>query len=306
MTIPRANLHLHLTGSMRPATLAELAGRDGLPLPEPLLSGTAHPWQAFQDRYDLARAVLRDADDIARVVAEAVADDEACGSVWTEIQIDPTSLTPLFGSPQAVVEAVLAAAAPLRAGVIVASSWARPPEHALRLAQIAAGYADQGVIGFGLSNDERLGRVADFVPAARVAADAGLLIVPHGGFYEPAAHVRDCVLLLGADRIGHGITAATDPATLELLAERGVTIELCPTSYPPLGVVPSLAAIPLRAFLDAGVPVALGTDDPLLFGGCLDDQYAIARDHLGCTEAELTALAAASIAGAASRRDAVG
>lgn len=290
----RANLHLHLTGSMRPATLAELADRYGLPLPEPLTPGTVHPWDAFQQRYDLARSVLRTAGEVARVVAEAVADDAACGASWTEIQVDPTSLAPVLGGLEAVVEAVLAGVPPGRASVIVASSWARPPEHAEVLARLAARFAGRGVTGFGLSFDERLGRVADFAGAARIAAGAGLMVVPHAGFYEPAAHVADCVRLLGAHRIGHGITAAADPAVLQLLAERGVAIELCPTSYPPLGVA-SVAEIPLRAFMSAGVPVALGTDDPLLFGGSLEDQYAIARE-LGCTEQELALLARQSIA----------
>jgi adenosine deaminase len=295
----RANLHLHLTGSMRPATLAELADAYGLPLPQPLATGIVHPWAAFQQRYDLARAALRTQEDVARVVAEAIEDDARCGAAWTEIQVDPTSLAPVLGGLEAVVEAVVAGTEGRHAGVIVASSWSRPPQHAERIARIAA--KAKGVIGFGLSHDERLGRVADFTGAARIAKDAGLMVVPHSGFYEPAWHVRECVERLGADRIGHGITAAADPGTLELLAEREVVIELCPTSYPPLGVVGSMVEVPLRAFMSAGVPVALGTDDPLLFGGSLDDQYAIARDLLGCTEDELESLARQSMRASARR-----
>lgn len=295
----RANLHLHLTGSMRPATLAELADAHGLPLPDPLVADTVHPWEAFQQRYDVARAALRTQEDVARVVAEAIEDDACCGAGWTEIQVDPTSLAPVLGGLEAVVEAVVGGAEGKDASVIVASSWSRSPEHAERIARIAA--KAKGVTGFGLSHDERLGRVADFVPAARIAKDAGLMMVPHAGFYEPAWHVRECVELLGADRIGHGITAAADPATLELLAERQVAIELCPTSYPPLGVVRSMGEVPLRAFLAAGVPIALGTDDPLIFGGSLDDQYTIARDLLGCDESELELLARQSMEASARR-----
>jgi adenosine deaminase len=151
------------------------------------------------------------------------------------------------------------------------------------------------VVGFGISNDERLGPVDDFVGACRVAADAGLLIAPHAGFYEPAGHVAACVTRLGAGRIGHGVTATACPRTVALLAERGVAVELCPTSYPPFGVLPDLAAAPLRTLLDAGVRVALGTDDPLLFGAGLADQYVIARDVLGCSDAELATLARHSV-----------
>jgi adenosine deaminase len=140
--------------------------------------------------------------------------------------------------------------------------------------------------------------VVEFAPAFRIAAEAGLLAVPHAGFYEPAEQVRACVELLGAVRIGHGLSAAVDPATLALLAARGVTLEVCPTSYPPLGVS-ELAALPVRALLDAGVPVALGTDDPLLFGAGLAEQYNIVRNHLRLTDAELAALARHSITGSA-------
>jgi adenosine deaminase len=293
--LPKANLHLHLTGSMRPATLVELADRHGLPLPEPLPDGTVSDWSAFQDRYDLARAVLRTADDLRRVVAEAAEDTAADGGTWLEIQVDPTTYAARLGGLEPVVEAVLAGAAGGRTGVILAASWGGSPEQALRVARLAARYADRGVVGFGLSGDERQGRIADVVPAARVAARAGLLVVPHSGFYTPARHVRDCVTRLGAHRIGHGLAAAGDPATLDLLAGRAVTLEVCPSSYPPLGITADLAATPLRTLLAAGVPVALGTDDPLLFGAGLLDQYTLARDVLGCTDTELATLATHSV-----------
>jgi adenosine deaminase len=297
--LPKANLHLHLTGSMRPATLAFLAARAGLAVPDPLPPGAVHGWAAFQSRYDAARASVRTADDVARIVVEAAEDDAASGARLVEIQVDPTSYAAAIGGLESVVEAVLAgaAAAPIPVGVVVATSWAASASHASRLATLAAAYAGRGVVGFGISNDERLGRVADFAPACTVARDAGLAVVPHGGFYTPAKHVADCVRLLGATRIGHGLSAAVDPATVELLASRRVALEVCPTSYPPFGVS-TLTAVPVRALLAAGVPVALGTDDPLLFGASLADQYALCRDVLGCTDAELAALAADSLAAA--------
>ncbi|RIQ10879.1 adenosine deaminase family protein, partial [Jiangella rhizosphaerae] len=205
-----------------------------------------------------------------------------------------------LGGLEATVEAVLtaAAAAPLPMGVVVASSWARSGEHATTLARLATRYAADGVVGFGLSNDERLGRVEAFAPAFRVAADAGLLRTPHGGFFTGPSHVRDCVELLGATRVGHGTSAATEPAVLDLLAERGVALELCPTSYPPFGVH-ALDELPVRTFLAADVPVAIGSDDPLLFAVGLAGQYALCRDVLGLTDAELAALARGSITSSA-------
>jgi adenosine deaminase len=280
---------------MRPATLTELAGRYGISVPPPL-PAAAGTWAAFQDRYDASRTALRTPADIRRVIIEAATDDAADGCGWLEIQVDPTSYAPVFGGLEPALEAVLAgaAAAPIPVGVLVASSWQRPPTHALSLARLAARYAADGVVGFGLSNDERGAEVADFAPAFGVALDAGLLTAPHSGFYTPATHVRDCVELLGATRIGHGTSAATDPRVVELLAAREVALEICPTSYPPFGVH-ELAAIPLRTFLAAGVPVALSTDDPLLFGVGLAGQYEICRTSLGLADEELASLAVGGI-----------
>ena len=293
ITLPKAQLHLHLTGAMRPKTLRELAEARGLPVPEHDGS-EVREWAAFQTRYDAARALIRMPGDIRRVLVDAATDDAADGCRWLEIQVDPTSYAPRLGGLREALEAVLTAAkaAPIPVGVIVASSWARSPAYAERLARLAVEYAGDGVVGFGLSNDERRGDVADFAPAFRIATAAGLLATPH--VYTPASHVRDCVELLGAGRIGHGTAAATDPATLELLAERQVGLEICPTSYPPLGVH-RIDSIPVRQLLAAGVPVALASDDPLLFGVGLAGQYAIGRESLTLSDDELATIAAHSI-----------
>jgi adenosine deaminase len=288
---------------MRPATLAELAGRYGVTVPPPL-PGAAGTWAAFQSRYDASRAVLRSAADISRVITEAALDDAADGCGWLEIQVDPTSYAPVFGGWEPALEAVLAgaSAAPIPVGVLVASSWQRSPSHAEELARVAARYASSGVVGFGLSNDERGAPVSSFAPAFRIARDAGLLSAPHSGFYTPAAHVRECVELLGATRIGHGTSSAKDPAVVSLLAERGVALEICPTSYPPFGVH-TLSTIPLRVFLSAGVPIALSTDDPLLFGVGLAGQYEICRESLTLSDTDLASLAATSIQASAAPRE---
>lgn len=294
--LPKANLHLHLTGSMRRSTAVELAARHGLSVPPPLSpQQTGVGWEAFQDLYDAARAGIRTADDIARVVSEAIADNASDGVGWLEIQADPTSYASWLGGLEPVVEALLDAMAGTSTGLILAASWGSAPADAERLAQLAVRYAPDGVVGFGLSNDERRGRVEDFTQAFQIAGSGGLLAVPHAGFYLPAWHVRDSVTMLGAQRIGHGLSAVADPAVLELLASRGVALEVCPTSYPPFGVVADLGSIPLGALLDAGIPVALGSDDPLLFSAGLGEQYNIARTSLGCTDEQLALLARQSI-----------
>lgn len=309
--LPKAHLHLHLTGSMRLSTLHDLAAAYGIRLP-PALRGTSvgwagadRDWSVFQARYDAARNAIRSVDDLHRVVHETAADDAADGSGWLELQVDPTSYASRFGGPGGVVDVLLeacreaAAVTGMGIGLIVATSWARTGEHAGALARLAVRYAGTGVVGFGISGDERCGRPADFVVACRIAAAAGLVVAPHAGYYAGPEHVRECVDTLGATRIGHGITAVHDRRVLDHLAARAVALEICPTSYEPMGVLESVHQLPITASLDAGVPVVIGADDPLLFGTRLAGQYQILRDVLGMGDEELAVLARYSITASA-------
>jgi adenosine deaminase len=313
IALPKAHLHLHLTGAMRHPTLVELAGRHGIRLPPaltqdwpPQLSGTdERGWFRFQRLYDMARSVLRTPADVRRLITETAEDERAEGSRWLEIQVDPDGYAARFGGITAVLELVLdATAAASRAtgvaiGVIVAANRTKHPLEARTLARLAAQFAGRGVTGFGLSNDERRGPAHDFAPAFRIAERAGLLLVPHGGELCGAASVAACLDGLHADRVGHGVRATEDPALVKRLAADGVTCEVCPSSNVALGVAAGPSQVPLRPLFDAGVPVALGADDPLLFGPRLAAQYEIARDAHGFTDAELADLARASVLGSA-------
>jgi adenosine deaminase len=158
-------------------------------------------------------------------------------------------------------------------------------------------------VGFGLSSDERRGRTADFAPAFRIAARSGLLAVPHGGELAGPANVRVCLEDLNADRIGHGVTAAADPDLVGELARSRVTLEVCPGSNVALGVAATPADVPLVPLLRAGVKVALGADDPLLFGSRLTAQYELARNVHGLGDEQLAALARMSVLGSAAPGD---
>jgi adenosine deaminase len=307
--LPKAHLHLHITGSMRHPTLVELAAGHGIRLPQaltegwpPRLSGTdERGWFRFQRLYDIARSVLRTPGDMRRLLTETAEDERAEGSRWLEIQVDPSGFAARFGGITAVLELVLEAAAAATAatgvgiGVIVAANRTKHPLEARTLARLAAQYAGRGVAGFGLVDDERRGSAPDFAAAFRIAERAGLLLVPHGGELAGPASVAACLDDLHADRIGHGIRAVEDPAVVKRLAAEGITCEVCPSSSVALGVVAEPSQVPLRTLAEAGVPVALGADDPLLFGPRLTAQYEIARHAHGFSDPELTDLARTSV-----------
>ncbi|TJZ51961.1 adenosine deaminase [Streptomyces piniterrae] len=309
--LPKAHLHLHFTGSMRATTLLDLADKYGVHLPEALRGGEPpqlratdeRGWFRFQRLYDIARSCLRSPEDIQRLVREAAEEDVRDGSGWLEIQVDPTSYAPRLGGLIPALEIILDAVhrasrdTGLGIRVLVAANRMKHPLDARTLARLAVRYADQGVIGFGLSNDERRGFARDFDRAFAIAREGGLLAAPHGGELSGPASVRDCLDDLHAGRVGHGVRAAEDPVLLRRLASRGVTCEVCPTSNVALGVYEKPEDVPLRTFFEAGVPMALGADDPLLFGARLAAQYEIARGVHGFTDAELAELARQSVRG---------
>jgi adenosine deaminase len=306
-TLPKAHLHLHFTGSARLATIRELADQYGISLPSALVNeefdwdGTGRDWSHFQGQYDAARRTIRSANDMRRIIREAAEDDAAEGSGWLELQVDPSSYARHLGGVDPAVEVMVdacqdaARTTGIGIGLVLAVSWGASTERAEHTARVAAQYAHCGVVGFGISNDERLGEPDTFVSASHIARDAGLVVTPHAGFYTDHFHVRRCVELLGARRIGHGVTAAASPCTLEFLTRSQVAMEICPTSYLPLGVFSSLAQVPVIPFQQAGVPVALGADDPLIFGTRLVGQYQILREIHGLNDQTLADLARQSV-----------
>src|SRR5690349_9018066 len=185
-SLPKAHLHLHFTGSMRHETLLELAERDGITLPDALVAewppqltaADEKGWFRFQRLYDVARSVLRTEDDVRRLVREAAEDDAVDGGRWLEIQVDPSGYGGRFGGITAFTDLVLDAvreasvATGLGMALVIAANRTRHPLDARTLARLAGQYADRGVVGFGLSNDERRGSTTEFAGAFRIAEDA--------------------------------------------------------------------------------------------------------------------------------------
>ena len=297
VALPKAHLHLHLEGGMRPGTLEELAHRSGMAVPEVRGFGD---FSAFAGMYLAACEVLRTPDDLARLVGETVDDAVAAGAVHVEPAFSPLIHEARLGDPETVLGIALEAGADASArtgvcvGFLLTADRTADPSVAVELARLAARHADRGVVAFGLANDEGRFPPEPFAEAFRVAGEAGLLRAPHAGELRGPDSVRAALDVLGADRIQHGVRAVEDPALVERLAVAGVCLDVCPTSNAALGVFP-LDGHPLPALLDAGVRCSLNADDPLLFGPGLLEEYEIVRDAFGFNDERLAWIARCSV-----------
>lgn len=288
--LPKAELHLHLEGSIEPETLLELAPHLSLDeihsryryssFPEFLRNfGWVARHLATPEHYATATRRL-----LERLAAENVRYAEitlSAGVVfWKGLDIEP------------IHRAVRAAAAesPVRTFWIWDAVRQWGSEAALRVAQAAAARRGDGVIAFGLGGDEAGGPARQFSEVFRYAKDAGLHLVCHAGEVTDADSIWQA-LECGAERIGHGIRAIDDAALQRHLAAHDIPLEISISSNVCLGNVPTLAAHPVRRLFDAGVPIVLNTDDPPMFQTTLEREYTLAAEVFGFTESELATLA---------------
>jgi adenosine deaminase len=297
-SLPKAHLHLHLEGAMRPETLVELAARYAVPLPP---VGDYDSFTEFSAIYEAVCAVLRTHDDLRRLVREAVEDAAVSGATWLEMGVRPTLHRGKFKGDAEVLEVLLdegrsaGAALGVGVGALMTVDRTQPLAIAMEEATLAAAYADKGVVSFGLANDE-YGHPPDaFVEPFAMTREAGLLSCPHAGELDGPNSVWQALDTLGADRIQHGVRAIEDPDLLRRLADDGTCLDVCPTSNVCLKVVPSIADHPLPRLLEAGIRCSLNGDDPLFFGANLLQEYQLSRDKLGLSDEQLASVARASI-----------
>jgi adenosine deaminase len=296
--LPKAHLHLHLDGSMRRSTLAELAAAHAVVAVLPSGYGS---FAAFTDTITAAAACLRTPADAQRLVDEIVEDAARAGAVWVEPSMWPGLFGGRLGSAADALDIVLAAGRQAQQrhgvgfGLVVAANRDRPPHEAIALARLAVDRRDAGVVGFGLDGDETAAAGRMFAEAFAIARAGGLLCLPHAGELTGPDSVREALDVLGADRVMHGVTAAGDPALCARLAAADVALDVCPTSNVMLSVVASIERHPLPQLLAHGVPCSINADDPLLFDTDLLTEYECARDRLGLTDEDLAGCARTSL-----------
>ncbi|MET7689552.1 adenosine deaminase [Streptomyces sp. NPDC005483] len=298
--LPKAHLHLHLEGAMRPTTFRELAGEDGRQLQVP---GNLSSFEDFTPMYSLAARLVREGprENLLRLVREVVEDAAADGAVWVEPHVNPLTYVADPAGALELLDVVIdegrrtAARLGIGFGVLMFARRNADPAQAVETARLAARRAGNGVVSFGLAGNEADHPAGPFAEAFAIARDAGLISAPHAGELAGPASVRAALDVLGARRIAHGVRAVEDPALVARLAAEGVVLDVCPTSNIALGVVKSLAVHPLPVLLRAGVRCTLNADDPLLFGAGLLEEYETARTALALTDRQLAAIARVSV-----------
>lgn len=302
--LPKAELHQHLDGAVRPATAVELAAAIGMALSpdEAQRRLIAPPHCADQAElltyFDLPIALLQTSEALRRVTAELIEDLMADGVRYAEIRWAPRLHLAGGLSTTAVIEAVATGIAEAAArngpstpliGLIVAAMRSHPPGANVELARTAAAFGPP-VVGFDLAGPEAAYPAPPHAAAFLAAAEGGLALTAHAGEVAGPERIRE-VLDFNVRRIAHGVTAAQDPALVELLIAREVTLDLCPTSNVQAGIVTELAAHPLAELHRAGVSVTISTDDRTVSDVSLSEEMARTMSALALTATEMAAIA---------------
>lgn len=288
---PKAELHLHLEGAIQPETVVELAARHGQPLTreEVVAQYNYADFRGFLEAFKWVTALLREPQDYALIAGRAVEELHRQNVVYAEITI---SAGVMLRRHQDVAAnfAALRAAAEQSAGGALRLRWVFDAtrqfgaEQAMEVARLAAGHRGEGVVAFGMGGDELALPAEEFRGVYEFARSNGLRTLVHAGEIGGPDEVRRAVEVLGVERIGHGIAAVRDPDVVELLAERRIPLEVCPTSNLRTGALGKLTGRPAAGLPDhpvaelfhGGVPLTLSTDDPAMFQTTLVGEYEAA------------------------------
>lgn len=300
--LPKAELHLHLEGSVEPATLRELAQS------KKRLARETEDWILRQERrgfrygsfaeflstFKEAALLLDSPRDYAllttRLCQRLIAQNVRYAEMTLSAGVILWKKQPLPQIFEAAAEAAQAFSDRLRVRWIFDAVRQFGVDHAHEALGWARIFRDDGVAAFGIGGDEKGGPAKLFADIYNEARAWGLHTVAHAGESDGPRSVRAAVELLGAERIGHGLAAAQDPSVMDLLARRGIPLEVCLTSNVATGLIARVEDHPLRRLLDAGARVTLNTDDPGLFSTTLENEIELARQAFGLTEDEMIAI----------------
>jgi adenosine deaminase len=301
-TLPKAELHVHLEGSMRIGTIRDLADRQGKALPTGIVGSRDDSSWRFEDfmdfiaQYTAACSLMNDLDDFKRLGYEFCQDLATAGVRYAEAVFSPANHAGRLGDWDGPIEAVADGLAAGRRDFgplvrltpdIVRDFGIEEAEHTL---QVALRHMDDGVIALNCAGSEMTG-IEPFADLFRRAKAAGLRSVPHAGEWAGPQNVWETLEHYAPDRIGHGVRAIEDPRLVEHLAELGIPLEVSPVSNIATGVFASLDEHPFELLRRAGVVVTLNSDDPAMFGAWLDDVFQTARETWTYDDEQLAEIA---------------
>ncbi|MGA8848003.1 MAG: adenosine deaminase [Nocardioides sp.] len=304
--LPKAELHVHHVGSASPRIVSELAARHPGTVPADLDElRTFYEFRDFAhfiEVYLAVGALIRTPDDVRYLTYEVARELATEQQVrYVELTCTPYTSVQAGIAIEAYTEAIEDArvAAERDFGLVARWIYDIPGESGIPAADATLGYAldhgPQSLVGFGLGGPEIGVPRPQFAPHFDAARAAGLHAVPHAGETTGSQTIWDALRHLGAERIGHGTSAAADPALLAHLAERRIPLEVCPSSNIATRAVATLAEHPLRKFVEAGVVVTINSDDPPMFGTSLNREYEIAADLLSLDASGVADLARAAV-----------
>jgi adenosine deaminase len=303
--IPKAELHCHLDGSVRPQTLLDLAAEYGKPMPRAdatslaayMLARDSHNLEEYLARFSVTLSVMQTASALERIAYELATDAAADGVRYIEVRYAPILNVREGLSLGAAVEAPLRglARAEHDTGIvgrlIICGLRTMPPSVSMELAELAVAYAKRGVVAFDLAGGEAGHSAAAHRQAFAHAHAHHLPCTCHAGEGDGPSSVREALQACCADRVGHGTRIIEDAVLLDDVIRRQVPIEVCLTSNVQTHAAASYDAHPLREFYDRGVNVVLNTDNRLMSGTTLTDEYEHAAAHLRFTFDELSRVA---------------
>lgn len=290
-TLEKAELHVHLEGSVEPETLLQL---DPQLSREDVERGYRFDnFAGFIEAYKFALARLRQPEHFAIAVRRLLERMAAENVRYAEINLSVGVMLFRRQDVEKIFEAVTQQA---KAQSTVEVRWIFDavrqwgPADAQRVAELAIKWIPEGVVGFGIGGIEQMGPVEEFTEVFAWAKSRGLHITPHAGETAGPESVWEAIRA-GAQRIGHGVRAAEDPRLLEHLRERDIPLEICISSNIATGAVASLEQHPIRKIYEAGVPITLSTDDPAMFSTTLAHEYELAEQVFGFSHDELRQIA---------------
>lgn len=300
--LPKIELHCHLDGSVRPETLLELAIKEGLDIKSRELEEFKKSVQVadecesldeYLEKFDIANKVMQTKENLSRITFELMEDVHKNNVKYIEIRFAPLLHIHKGLEFDEIIEAVIQGMRKaeekydIYGNIILSCMRTMSVEEAFFVVREGAKFLGKGVVAVDLASSEKEGFAAEFKDPINLAKDLGYRITIHAGEAGSGQNVLDAIKELHAERIGHGVYTKDCPEAFELLKEKNITLEMCPTSNVQTKAVDSYETHPIRDYYNEGIKITVNTDNMTVSNTNLDKEYKIVNEKNNITEAEL-------------------